>query len=68
MLLQKLSLVWGVRAFFTDLNDQISEVYNESIQILKSRNLVEKGDTLVHVASLPLNQPGNANMIKVTLV
>ncbi len=68
MLLQKLSLVWGVRAFFTDLNDQISEVYNESVQILKSRNLVEKGDTLVHVASIPLNQAGNANMIKVTLV
>jgi pyruvate kinase len=50
------------------LNDQITEVYNESVQILKSKNLVEKGDTLVHVASIPLNQAGNANMIKVTLV
>ena len=67
-LLHKLSLVWGVRTFYVSTYDQVHEVYMESIQILKMNNLVEVGDNLVYVASLPLNKLGSSNMIKVSQV
>jgi pyruvate kinase len=67
-LLHKLSLVWGVRAFYVSSYNMIHEVYKESVQILKTNNLVEEGDYLVYVASLPLIKLGSTNMIKVSQV
>jgi len=67
-LLHKLSLVWGVRAFYVSTYNLIHEVYTESVQILKKNNLVEEGDNLVYVASLPLIKLGSTNMIKVSQV
>jgi len=67
-LLHKLSLVWGVRAFYVSSYNLIHEVYKESVQILKTNNLVEEGDYLVYVASLPLIKLGSTNMIKVSQV
>jgi pyruvate kinase len=67
-LLQKLSLIWGVRTFYVQSYDIINDVYIESIRILKMNHLVEKGDILVHIGSIPLNRKGSANIIKVTQV
>jgi len=67
-LLQKLSLVWGVRAFYVSTYNLIHEVYKESVQILKNNKLIEEGDNLVYVASLPLIKLGSTNMIKITQV
>ncbi len=67
-LIQKLSLVWGVRAFYVQQCETINEVYLESIRILKMNHLVEKSDILVHIGSIPLNRKGSANIIKVTQV
>jgi pyruvate kinase len=67
-LLQKLSLVWGVRAFYVQSYEAINDVYLESIRIMKTNHLIEKGDILVHIGSIPLNRKGSANIIKVTQV
>ncbi len=67
-LLQKLSLVWGVRAFYIPFFETINEVYLESIKILKSNGQLKNGDKVVHIGSIPINQRGNANMIKVSQV
>ena len=67
-LLQKLSLIWGVRTFYVQSYEIINDVYIESIRILKMNHLVEKGDILVHIGSIPLNRKGSANIIKVTQV
>ncbi|HSO87363.1 MAG TPA: pyruvate kinase [Draconibacterium sp.] len=67
-LLQKLSLVWGVRAFYIESFETINEIYLESIKILKMNHLIEDGDTVVHIGSIPLIQEGSANMIKLTQV
>jgi pyruvate kinase len=67
-LLQKLSLIWGVRTFYVQSYEIINDVYIESIRILKMNQLVEKGDILVHIGSIPLNRKGSANIIKVTQV
>jgi len=67
-LLQKLSLVWGVSAFYVESYETINDVYLESIKILKMNHLIEDGDTAIHVGSIPINELGSANMIKVTQV
>ncbi|KAF0236371.1 MAG: pyruvate [Prolixibacteraceae bacterium] len=67
-LLRKLSLVWGVRAFYLPKSEQIADAYQESIQILKENSFVEEGENVVHVASIALNDRGGANMVKVTQV
>ena len=67
-LLQKLSMVWGVRAFYVQLYETINEIYFESIKILKMNELIEEGEIVVHVASIPVKLQGRANMIKLTQV
>jgi len=67
-LLHKLSLVWGVRAFYVSSYNLIHEVYKESVEILKTNNLIEEGDNLVYVASLPIIKLGSTNMIKISQV
>jgi len=67
-LLHKLSLVWGVRAFYVQQCETINEVYLESIKVLKMNELIGEGEIVVHVASIPINLQGRANIIKVTQV
>jgi pyruvate kinase len=67
-LIQKLSLVWGVRTFYVQQCETINEVYLESIKVLKMNELVGEGEIVVHVASIPINLQGRPNIIKVTQV
>jgi pyruvate kinase len=67
-LLRKLSLVWGVRAFYVKTYDKIDEAINESIRILRENNLIKDGDTLLHVGSTPLNLKGRTNMMKISYI
>ncbi len=67
-LINDLSLVWGVRAFYfgecTHINDYID--YTE--EFLVSQNLLKKGDLVVHVGSIPILEKGKTNMMKLTRV
>jgi pyruvate kinase len=64
-LLRKLSLVWGVEAFYIKEYIQIDEAITHSIEILKQKQEVNDGDIIVHLGSTPLNQKGRTNMLKV---
>jgi pyruvate kinase len=67
-LINDLSLVWGVRAYYfgecTHINDYID--YTE--EFLVSQNLLKKGDLVVHVGSIPILERGKTNMLKLTRV
>jgi pyruvate kinase len=67
-LINDLSLVWGVRAYYfgecTNINDYV--VYTE--EFLISQNLLKKGDLVVHVGSIPILEKGKTNMLKLTRV
>jgi pyruvate kinase len=67
-LINDLSLVWGVRAYYfrecTHINDYIE--YTE--EFLVSQNLLKKGDLVVHVGSIPILEKGKTNMLKLTRV
>lgn len=68
ILLQYLSLAWGVRAFYLSTYEQLEEAISESVKILKEKGLLIKGDCVVHIGSLPLNEHGKTSMLKVSNV
>jgi len=67
-LLTKMSLVWGVKAFYFDKYDNIDESIAYSIKYLLENKYVTQGDFIVHVASTPLHEKGKTNMIKLSCV
>ncbi len=63
-----LSLLWGVKAFYFNQFGNINKAIDYSIDTLKSKGLLEKGDIVIHVASTPFEITHKTNMIKVSRV
>ena len=66
--LNKLTLVYGVQAFYMDSAEKIEEAVAYSIDFLKKKNLIRDEEVIVHVGSTPVNQRGRTNMLKVSYV
>jgi len=67
-LMSVLSLLWGVRAFLFDNFNEINEAIEQTITILKEKQLISCGDYVIHVASMPLKFTHRTNMLKVTKI
>ncbi|MEX0982843.1 MAG: pyruvate kinase [Bacteroidales bacterium] len=67
-LLRRMSLVWGVRAFYFADCHNINDYVDYSINFLLSQNLVKKNDMVVHVGSIPIIERGKTNMVKLSIV
>lgn len=67
-LLNALSLCWGVRAFYYDKFVGTDTSIRDVIRILKENSLLKPTDVVVNVGSMPMNDKGRANMVKVTVV
>lgn len=67
-LLNALSLLWGVRGFYYDSFESTDSTISEVNKILKSENLIEVGDVVINTASIPIENKGKTNMLKVTVV
>ena len=63
-MLNVLSLVWGVRVFFYDHVVTTDETIIELQNILKEKGYVNKDDIIINLASIPLEEQGRTNMIK----
>lgn len=63
-LLNVLNLVWGVRGYFYDRSVPTDETITELQDILKEKGLVNTGDIVINLASIPLADQGRTNMIK----
>jgi pyruvate kinase len=67
-LLTDLSLVWGVRTYYFGEFTHINDYINYTDEFLVSQNLLKKGDLVVHVGSIPIQERGTTNMLKLTRV
>ncbi len=68
ILLRKMALVWGVRAFYCDDFNNMDEAIKYARQLLQKNNLVNKDNIIVSVGSTPLSEKGSTNMIKLGIV
>ena len=65
-ILNTLSLVWGVKGFYYDRGTTTDQTIEETKEILKRNKLLKKGDLVVNLASMPANQKGMTNMVKLS--
>ena len=67
-LLTQLSLVWGVRCFFYDKMVSTDHTIADIRYVLKKQGLLKEGDMVIHLASMPINEGGKTNMLKLSKV
>jgi len=65
-ILNTLSLVWGVRGFYYDRGTTTDQTIQETKELLRAGNFVQKGDIVVNLASMPAQEKGMTNMMKLS--
>jgi pyruvate kinase len=63
-LLNTVSLIWGVQGFFYDKMESSDQTFHDTKEIVKNAGLVSKGDIIVNIASMPIQEKGMTNMMK----
>lgn len=67
-LLTQLSLVWGVQGFFYDKIVSTDHTIADSKYLLKKAGKLEKGDLVINIASIPIEEKGPSNMMKLSYI
>lgn len=67
-ILNMLSLVWGVRVFYYDKFISTDHTIADIKYILKKNDFVQKDDLIVNIASMPIAEKGQSNMMKLSYV
>ena len=67
-ILNQVSLIWGVRGFFYDRLTSTDDTFEDIKQIIVDGGLVEKGDFIIKIASMPIKELGMTNMLKISQV
>ncbi len=61
----QMALMWGVRPVKANYRADINDLFGHFSRKCIRQNLVEEGDKIVITAGLPVDVPGNTNMIRV---
>ena len=67
-ILTQLNLVWGVKGYFYDKMVSTDHTISDSKYILKKMGLVDDGDIVINIASVPIEDKGKSNMVKLSYV
>lgn len=67
-LLTALSLVWGVKGFYYDKYESTDNTFTDLQKNIKERGLVKDDDLIINIASMPMNERGRTNMMKLSYV
>ena len=66
--ISELNLVWGVKGYFYDKMVSTDHTISDSKYILKKMGLVDDGDIVINIASVPIEDKGKSNMVKLSYV
>src|SRR5210317_1967374 len=64
----QMSLVWGVEAFYYDGMESTDSSFADIQNILKENGVVTSGDLVVKIASMPIQERGFTNMLKISTI
>ena len=67
-ILAMLSLVWGVRGFYYDKYVSTDHTIADLKLRLKREGMVKEGDLVINIASTPITERGQSNMMKLSVV
>ncbi len=67
-ILTQMSLIWGVRGFYYDKRVSTDHTIADIKYLLKKSGMVEEGDLIINIASIPIEENGKTNMLKLSHV
>jgi pyruvate kinase len=67
-LLSMLALVWGVETFYYDKMVSTDHTIADIKYLLKKHGNLEIGDLIINTASMPIEEKGNTNMLKLSYI
>lgn len=67
-ILTQLSLIWGVTGMYYNKRVSTDHTIADIKHILKQKGLLGKGDMVINIASMPIEELGNSNMLKLSTV
>jgi len=67
-ILTQLNLVWGVKGFYYDKMVSTDHTIADCKYILKKKGLLKKGDLVINIASVPIEEKGPSNMVKLSYI
>ena len=65
-ILGKLNLLWGVRAFFYDEHLSTDDTVEDINRIAKEKQYVKSGDIVINLTSMPVEERGMVNTLRVS--
>ncbi len=65
-LLRQMSLLWGVTAIISKEFVLTDDANQFTLKYLKDKDLITENELIIHVGSMPLNNKGQTNMIKLS--
>ncbi|WP_299248935.1 pyruvate kinase [uncultured Lacinutrix sp.] len=65
-ILTQLNLLWGVKAFFYDKFVSTDETIEDVNKMAQEMGYLEKGDMLVSLAAMPIQEKGMVNTLRIT--
>ncbi len=67
-ILTQLNLVWGVRAIYYNKMVSTDHTIADIKFILKEKGLIDEGDMVINIASMPIEEKGKSNMLRLSYV
>ena len=67
-ILTQLNLVWGVKAFYYIKRISTDHTIADIKYLMKSDGFLKSGDLVINIASIPLEELGSSNMLKLSYV
>ena len=65
-ILNTLNLLWGVRGYYYDKIESTDITFKDIEQIIQQKNIAQKGDLVVKIASMPIQELGTTNTLKIS--
>lgn len=67
-ILTQLNLIWGVKGFYYNKRVSTDHTIADIKYLLKKDGLLKAGDLVINIASIPLEENGKTNMLKLSYV
>ena len=67
-ILTQLNLIWGVQGFYYDKTVSTDHTIADIKYILKKQGVLNVGDLVINIASMPIEEHGKSNMLKLSYV
>ena len=63
-----LNLLWGVKAFYYTRLKGTYETFMDVQEVLKGKKLLQKGDIVLNLGTMPVTQPSRTNVLRISII